>query len=210
MRFIEFPWRTLVSRNRGTNRPFRGTWERLDTVSPTFLLDAISQLTSTSTTRRRAAVCFVTFCGAYRAYSFRIKSEDSHGREEYLSPLNMGEITEKPDLEHDDMEPVRASEFANTTTDGANARSLTSQSRRADTPLTVESQSARLEGTSVIHSRGTSECAENLQHAHAKIIPEDKLPSHAPKTLNGPRADFSPPASASDVSLSDSIGSRQI
>jgi hypothetical protein len=122
----------------------------------------------------------------------------------------MGEITEKPDLEHDDMEPVRASEFANTTTDGANARSLTSQSRRADTPLTVESQSARLEGTSVIHSRGTSECAENLQHAHAKIIPEDKLPSHAPKALNGPRADFSPPASASDVSLSDSIGSHAI
>lgn len=30
----------------------------------------------------------------------------------------MGEITKKPDLEHDDIEPVRASEFANTAADG--------------------------------------------------------------------------------------------
>jgi hypothetical protein len=121
-----------------------------------------------------------------------------------------GSILKKPDLEHDDIKPVRASEFGNTTADGANARSLTSQSRQADTPLIVESQSAQLEGPSVIRSRGVSECAENLRHAHAEIVPEDKRSAHAPKALDSPGADCSPTASTSDVSLSDSTGSYTI
>ena len=121
-----------------------------------------------------------------------------------------GSILKKPDLEHDDIKPARASEFGNTTADGANARSLTSQSRQADTPLTVEPQSAQLEGPSAIRSRGVSEYAENLRHVHTEIVPEDKRSAHARKTLDSPGADCSPIASASDVSLSDSTGSYTI